>query len=150
MRLLLQRTTTAWVTFPGHHNQPQGPGLAVLVGFCQGDVESLLEPMADKMITLRIFPDEEGRMNRSLADTGGTLVLVPQFTLYADARKGRRPNFMRALEPEKASGLFQRFADICRGRVPHTQTGQFGADMDVHLVNQGPVTILLDSQEMGW
>lgn len=125
-----------------------GPGLLCLVGFNREDVAGVLEHMADKLIHLRIFADEHGRMNRSLVETGGGLVLVPQFTLYADCRKGRRPGFSDALEPAAAREMFEAFVQICREHLSGVIAGRFGAHMQVHLVNDGPVTILLDSNEL--
>lgn len=148
MRVLLQRVSEAWVEIEGRATPKCGLGLVALVGFGQGDHEGLLEPMAAKMMALRIFDDGEGRMNLSLDDCGGTLVLVSQFTLYAGVAKGRRPSFTGALEPAQAEGLFQRFGEACRRGAPNLIMGEFGAKMRVHLVNDGPVTILLDSTEL--
>lgn len=150
MRLLIQRVKSAWVSFEDGSESPRcGTGLLALVGFRQGDGESVLEPMARKLVELRIFPDEEGRMNRSLLDAGGELALVSQFTLYADCRKGRRPSFVEALEPRAAEALYDRFVRCCEALTSVAATGRFGAMMDVHLVNDGPVTILLDSDTLG-
>ena len=125
-----------------------GAGLLALVGFREGDHENLLKPMSSKIVELRIFEDTEGRMNRSLLDIEGDLVLVPQFTLYADCQKGRRPGFSDAMAPLPASELFEKFCQICQEFVPSVGRGKFGADMKVHLVNDGPVTIILDSSEL--
>ncbi|MDH4225784.1 MAG: D-aminoacyl-tRNA deacylase [Deltaproteobacteria bacterium] len=154
MRVLVQRVRQGWVEWDKASTPPIGLGLVALVGFCRGDTPRMLAPMARKMVELRIFPDETGRMNRSLGDLnlsgeGGGLVLVPQFTLYADCRKGRRPGFFDSLEPGAASGLFDRFAAACREMCPRVEAGKFGADMRVHLTNDGPVTIWLDSRELG-
>ncbi len=149
MRILLQRVMEAWVDIRGSATPKIGPGLLALVGFQHGDRSELLEPMAGKMVNLRIFDDDQGRMNLSLLDAGGGLAVVSQFTLYADVRKGRRPGFSGALEPEKAVVLFEEFGGICRSWVPSAIMGEFGAGMQVHLVNDGPVTILLDSAELG-
>ena len=150
MRLLVQRVRTAWVSFrEGGESNHSGAGLLALAGFRTGDGEALLEPMARKLVQLRIFPGEHGKMNRSLVDTRGDLVLVSQFTLYADLRGGRRPSFVEALEPVQAERLYARFTEICSSLVPVVTSGRFGAMMDVHLVNDGPVTILLDSAELG-
>jgi D-tyrosyl-tRNA(Tyr) deacylase len=126
-----------------------GPGLLGLVGFRREDERALCGPMAEKMVHLRIFEDGQGRMNRSLLEVGGALVLVPQFTLYADCRKGRRPGFSEALEPEAARGHFEVFVTACRSHLAGIVTGRFATHMRVHLVNDGPVTILLDSEELG-
>ena len=148
MRVLIQRVATAWVEWEGMATEQAGPGLLCLVGFNRQDVVGVLEHMADKLIHLRIFADEHGRMNRSLVETGGGLVLVPQFTLYADCRKGRRPGFSGALEPAAAREMFEAFVQICREHLSGVIAGRFGAHMQVHLVNDGPVTILLDSNEL--
>ncbi|MEE8396720.1 MAG: D-aminoacyl-tRNA deacylase [bacterium] len=149
MRVLLQRVSEAWLEIEGDPTPRMGAGMVALVGFGEGDREEWLRPMAAKMAGLRIFEDADGRMNLSLADCGGSLLLVPQFTLYADCRKGRRPGFGAALEPGLAEPFFITFAAICREQAPRMMVGQFGANMKVHLVNDGPVTILLDSTELG-
>ncbi len=149
MRILLQRVTRARVDLAGRAGDEAGPGLLALVGFRTGDGAELLRPMASKMTHLRIFADAEGRMNRSLLDSGASLVVVSQFTLYADCRKGRRPGYSDALEPRRAAALFEEFATVCREVAPEVILGTFGADMQVHLTNDGPVTILLDSAELG-
>jgi D-tyrosyl-tRNA(Tyr) deacylase len=153
MRLLVQRIRDGWVDFAGDATPRVGAGLLALIGFCAADAEALLEPMATKLLQLRILSDEQGRMNRSLADTGGSLMLVSQFTLYADCSKGRRPSFLAAMPPVPAEALYDRFVAICHSQgAAHgidVVTGRFGAAMSVHLVNDGPVTILLDSEELG-
>ncbi len=148
MRILLQRISEAWVDIAGHATPHAGAGMLALVGFRRGDHGAQLHPMASKLLGLRIFADDTGRINRSLADIAGDLVLVPQFTLYADVRRGRRPGFDQAMPPEAARGLFDGFAEECRRHVPHLVTGVFGAAMAVHLTNDGPFTILLDSDEL--
>ncbi len=149
MRILLQRVREAWVAWNDTRTAPTGPGLLCLVGFRQDDNASLLEPMATKLLHLRVFEDDAGRMNRSLLEVGGGLTLVPQFTLYADCRKGRRPGFGEALAPDAARDLFAAFVSVCEREVPGVQSGAFGAEMQVHLVNDGPVTIWLDSEALG-
>lgn len=149
MRILLQRIKEARVDVEGVAGRRAGAGLLALVGFRRGDEEKLLEPMAAKLANLRIFDDGRGRMNLSLLDAGGDLVLVSQFTLYADCRKGRRPGFSDALAPDLAEPHFERFRRICAGILPTVITGSFGAEMQVHLVNDGPVTIMLDSAQLG-
>ena len=150
MRILVQRVASAWVGFQeGAETPHSGAGLLALVGFRAGDTEALLEPMAQKLVQLRVFSDDAGKMNRSLADTGGDLVLVSQFTLYADCRKGRRQSFTGALEPVQAERLYARFVEICGRQARVVTSGRFGAMMRVHLVNDGPVTLLLDSGELG-
>lgn len=148
MRLLIQRLGEAWVTWDDTATAKVEGGLLVLVGFRHGDGTGLLEPMAEKLVHLRIFEDEAGRMNFSLLDRKGALVVVPQFTLYADCRKGRRPGFSGALAPNEARLMFDEFVECCRQRVERIEIGSFGAEMQVHLVNDGPVTILLDSAEL--
>ncbi len=150
MRVLLQRIREGWIEFKDvPPTRRVGAGLLALVGFQAGDGEALLEPMAAKMLNLRVLDDPSGRMNLSLLETGGALLLVSQFTLYADCRKGRRPGFSGALAPGPAEELYERFEAICRSRAPLVVGGVFGAEMQVHLVNDGPVTILLDSRELG-
>jgi D-tyrosyl-tRNA(Tyr) deacylase len=151
MRLLVQRVREAQVTVEGRLVGRIGPGFLLLVGMGgedDADGGAALAPMADKVLNLRIFRDEEDRMNRSLLDTGGELLAVSQFTLHADCRRGRRPGFTRAAPPDKARELFDRFVGLLRGRGVRVETGEFGAMMQVSLVNDGPVTIWLDSQEL--
>jgi D-tyrosyl-tRNA(Tyr) deacylase len=121
-----------------------GRGFALLVGFTHADGEAQLEWMAEKVIGLRVFPDDEGKMNRALADIGGALLVVSQFTLYGDAIKGRRPSFVDAARPEAAIPLYEKFIALLRARGVDVQTGEFGADMQVELVNDGPVTLWLE------
>ena len=153
MRLLLQRVTEASVTVAGDVVAAIGPGLLVLVGFGQGDGaefsgSALCRTMLEKVCDLRIFPDGEGRLNRSLRDTHGELLLVSQFTLYAACRKGRRPSFSEAAAPEPARELYEAVVRLAAALLPgRVASGIFGADMDVRLNNQGPVTILLDSAD---
>ena len=148
MRLVVQRISQAWVSFGETETPHLGTGLLALVGFHRDDSEAVLRPMAHKLLNLRVLNDDDGRMNRSLLDAGGELALVPQFTLYADCRKGRRPSFVQAQDPAVAEGLYDQFVTHCREIVPSLITGNFGANMAVHLVNDGPVTILLDSEEL--
>ncbi len=150
MRAIVQRVSESWVELPARSTDRSGPGLLALVGFTHGDDAGLLEPMAGKMTGLRIFEDESGKMNLSLKDTGGGLVLVPQFTLYADLRRGRRPGFSQAMQAPEAAKLFEAFVRCCAGQVAHVISGKFGASMQVHLTNNGPVTIILDSAELGY
>ncbi len=122
-----------------------GPGLLLLVGFTEGDDESALRWMADKVLGLRVFTDDEGRMNRDLAEVQGGLLVVSQFTLYGDTRKGRRPSFVKAAHPEVAIPLYERFVELLREGAPgDVATGVFGAMMSVELVNDGPVTLVLE------
>jgi D-tyrosyl-tRNA(Tyr) deacylase len=123
-----------------------GKGLVVFVGVGRQDTRAAAERTAKKVIQLRVFPDESGKMNRSLLDVGGELLIVSQFTLYADARKGNRPSYSEAAAPKEAQELYEYFVELCRGRGFRVETGIFQADMQVHLVNDGPVTILYDSE----
>jgi D-aminoacyl-tRNA deacylase len=125
-------------------------GLVVLVGVGQGDTESIADRMVDKLLGLRIFSDEAGKMNLSVVDVSGGLLLVSQFTLYADCRKGRRPSFTSAGEPGEANRLYRYVVDSVAASGLRTQTGVFAADMKVTIVNDGPVTIVLDSAELGF
>jgi D-tyrosyl-tRNA(Tyr) deacylase len=120
-------------------------GYLLLVGFGKDDAETALAWMADKIVSLRLFPDEEGRMNRGIEDIDGGMLVVSQFTLYGDTRKGRRPSFIDAAPPETAIPLYERFVELLRQRAPGpVETGEFGAMMDVDLVNDGPVTLILE------
>lgn len=148
MRAVVQRVRRASVTVDGAITGAIDQGLMVLVGAGQGDGEADAAYLADKIVNLRIFADDAGKMNRSVLDLGGGVLLVSQFTLYGDARKGRRPAFLDALEPVAAEALYQRTVDAVRALgVPRVATGVFRADMQVELVNDGPVTILLDSKK---
>lgn len=148
MRAVIQRVTRARVTVGGEEVGAIGAGLCVLVGAGAGDGDPDVAYLADKIANLRIFPDDDGKMNRSVLDAGGGVLVVSQFTLYGDARKGRRPSFIAALEPAAAEALCDRLVERLRAAgVAHVATGRFRADMDVELVNQGPVTILLDSRK---
>lgn len=119
-------------------------GFVLLVGFTQGDGEEQVRWMADKVLGLRLFSDAEGKMNLALGDVGGSLLVVSQFTLYGDAAKGRRPSFIDAARPEVAIPLYERFVDLLRQSGTPVETGEFGASMEVELVNDGPVTLWLD------
>ena len=145
---MVQRVSRAEVRVDGESVGKIGPGLCALVGAGTGDAEADVDAMVDKVVNLRIFPDDEDKMNRSLLDLGGGLLVVSQFTLYGDARKGRRPAFVDALEPVAAERLCERF--VARAReagVAQVAQGRFRAMMSVELVNEGPVTILLDSRK---
>lgn len=148
MRAVLQRAREASVTVDGQIAGQIGEGLLVLAAIGEEDNAASLQLMANKIVNLRIFEDEGGKMNRSLLDTGGALLVVSQFTLYADCRKGRRPNFMGAAPPQKAILLFEEFVAALRGLGPRVETGVFQAMMEVRLNNWGPVTIWLDSMEL--
>jgi D-tyrosyl-tRNA(Tyr) deacylase len=142
---LLQRVGEASVTVDGERIAAIGRGLLVLVGVEREDTETDAHRLAERLLTYRVFPDDEGRMNRSLLDTAGELLLVPQFTLAADTRKGTRASFTRAAAPESGRRLYEVLLAACRERLPQTQSGVFGAHMQVALVNDGPVTFRLES-----
>lgn len=144
MRVVLQRVTSASVTIDGRVAGEIGVGALLLVGFTEGDDEEALRWMADRVVGLRVFRDEAGKMNRSVQDVGGSLLVVSQFTLYGDARKGRRPSFISAARPEVAIPLYDRFIELLRDSEVPVRTGEFGAMMDVELVNDGPVTLILE------
>jgi D-tyrosyl-tRNA(Tyr) deacylase len=146
MRAVIQRVSSASVSVAGEQVSSIGPGLAVLLGVGRDDAAADVAWLAEKVIGLRIFEDEQGKMNRSLLEVGGELLVVSQFTLYGDARKGRRPSFIEAMEPEGANALYQAFCAACRGHGARVAEGVFRADMSVALVNEGPVTLLLDSR----
>jgi len=148
VRVLLQRVSRASVTVDGQVVGAIGPGLLLLVGVRRGDDQATAEWMAQKVANLRIFEDEAGKMNRSVLEVGGSALVVSQFTLYADVRKGRRPSFIEAAPPEEARPLVDAFAAALRRLGLPVETGVFGAHMDVELVNDGPVTIWLDSAEL--
>ena len=144
MLSLIQRVTSASVAVDGTVIGAIGPGLLALVAVEPGDTDPLIERMAERLLGYRVFADAEGRMNRSLADTGGGLLLVSQFTLAADTRSGMRPSFTTAAPPAEAERGFDRLVELCRRRhAPGVETGRFGAHMVVSLVNDGPVTFLL-------
>ncbi len=141
----MQRVAEASVTVDGEVAGAIGPGLLVLAGFLPADDRSTTSWMAEKVVNLRIFADSEGRMNRSLIDVGGELLVVSQFTLYGDARKGRRPSFLRAARPEIATPLYEGFVGDLEARLPgRVRCGRFGAHMKVALVNDGPVTLVVE------
>ena len=144
MRVLLQRVREASVRIDGVSRGAIGVGFVLLVGFTHTDTMDAVAWMADKVTGLRLFSDDEGKMNRSLADVGGALLVVSQFTLYGDAAKGRRPSFIGAARPEVAIPLYDGFVTALRATGIPVATGEFGADMQVALVNDGPVTLLLE------
>lgn len=148
MRAVVQRVKEASVTVAGEVVGRIGPGLVVLLGVGVGDADLDAGAMAEKVANLRIFADEKGQMNRSLLDVAGELLVVSQFTLLGDARRGRRPSYIEAAPPEEANRLYERFVAESRGLGLRVETGVFRADMDVAIVNEGPVTILLDSKKV--
>jgi len=146
MRAVVQRVSCASVSVNGEVVGQIGKGLAVLVGMGAGDEAPDVEYITDKLVGLRVFEDEADKMNLSVGDVKGGLLLVPNFTLYGDCRKGRRPSFTAAAPPERARELFDDLADAASARVSEVATGVFGAHMTVNIVNDGPVTILIDSR----
>ena len=144
MRVVVQRVRRAEVLVEGESTGRIGPGILALVAISRNDTEAELRWMARKIVELRIFDDSEGKLNLSLQDVGGQLLVVSQFTLYGDGRKGRRPSYIDAAPPAQAEALYHRFVDIVRELVPDVQTGQFQASMEVTLTNSGPVTLILE------
>jgi D-tyrosyl-tRNA(Tyr) deacylase len=148
MRAVLQRVSKASVAVEGRVVGEIGPGLMVLLGVSTGDVEADADYLAEKIAGLRIFEDADGKMNRSVADVGGAVLTVSQFTLYGDVRRGKRPSFDGAARPERARELYEYFVAKIRQLGLRCETGQFQAMMSVSLVNEGPVTVLLDSSKL--
>lgn len=144
MRVVIQRVKSGRVSVDGRTLAEIGKGVVVLLGIAPGDGEDAARYLAEKIATLRIFEDEAGKMNLSLLDVGGAAIVVSQFTLYADTRKGRRPSFTDAAPPEIASPLVERFAELLRQQGVPTQSGEFGAHMLVEIANDGPVTIWME------
>jgi len=147
MRAVVQRVLNACVRAEGRVVGEIGPGLVILLGVAKGDTPADAAFLAEKTAQLRIFNDPQGRMNVSLLDSGGAALVVSQFTLYGDVRRGRRPGFDRAAPPEEANALYQEYVRCLRALGPRVETGVFRAHMEVELVNDGPVTILLDSEK---
>lgn len=145
MRFVIQRVTEASVTIDGEISGKIGKGYLVLIGVADTDTKEIADKMIRKMIGLRIFEDEQGKTNLSLADVDGGLLLVSQFTLYANCKRGNRPSFIEAGKPDMANEMYEYIIEKCRESVDEVQTGEFGADMKVQLLNDGPFTILLDS-----
>lgn len=148
MRFVIQRVTNSKVTIDGEIRGRIGKGFMVLIGVSDGDTTEIADKMIRKMVNLRIFEDENGKTNLALKDVGGSLLLISQFTLYADCKKGNRPSFGKAGAPEMAKELYQYIIDRCREEIEIVEQGEFGADMKVELLNDGPFTILLDSDEL--
>lgn len=147
MRAVVMRVKHASVTIDGRVNGAIGQGLLILLGVAPTDTPALCDKLAEKALGLRIFCDENGKMNRSLADVGGQVLVVSQFTLFADCKKGKRPSFFGAAAPKLADTLYERFLDDCRARGFEPRHGEFGADMQVESCNDGPVTIPLDTDD---
>lgn len=145
MRAVVQRVKEASVTAEGRVRGSIGPGLLVFLGVEDVDTEEDLRYTCDKIVNLRIFEDDEGKLNRSVLDTGGSVLIVSQFTLYGDVRKGRRPSFIRAARPDMANSMYEKACQIIAAQAP-VERGVFQAEMQVALVNDGPVTILIDSK----
>jgi len=148
MKLVVQRVSKAKVVVSGETVGEIGKGMLVLLGFEKGDLKAFVVKMADKVVGLRIFEDLEGKMNLSVKDVDGEILAVPNFTLAADCRKGRRPSFQSSEDPVRAEEMFNLFVNECRKLGVEVKTGIFGADMKVHIVNDGPVTFILDSKEL--
>lgn len=148
MKFVIQRVAHASVTIEENVVGTIGQGLLVLIGVADSDTREIADKMIRKMLALRIFSDEQGKTNLSLSDVSGELLLVSQFTLYADCKKGNRPSFIRAGKPDMANAMYEYIISECEKQVETVQTGSFGADMKVELVNDGPFTILLDSEEI--
>jgi len=146
MRAVIQRVKEARVEVDGQVTGAIGKGLLVLVGIARTDTTREADYLVDKIAGLRIFPDQAGKMNLSVTDAGGALLVVSQFTLYGDVRKGRRPSFDQAAPPEQARALYDYFVQAARARLPRVETGVFQAMMAVHLVNEGPVTLVCETE----
>lgn len=149
MRFVIQRVTKASVTVEGQVIGQINKGFLVLIGVSQTDTTEIADKMMKKLIGLRIFEDSEGKTNLDLKSVGGNLLLVSQFTLYADCKKGNRPSFINAGAPDMANHLYEYIIDCCKKEISNVQTGSFGADMKVELLNDGPFTVILDSAELG-
>ena len=148
MKLVIQRVTHASVTVDNNVIGKIGKGYMVLIGVSDTDTKEIADKMLDKMIKLRIFEDENGKTNLSLADVGGELLLISQFTLYANCKKGNRPSFIEAGSPDHANALYEYIIEKCKERGDVVEQGEFGADMKVELLNDGPFTVILDSEQI--
>ena len=148
MKIVIQRVKESSVSIDGQIKGSIQKGYMTLVGFCESDTKAIVDKMIDKMIGLRIFEDDQGKMNLSLTDVQGAILSISQFTLYADCRKGRRPGFTDAAKPDTAIPLYDYYNQKIQVSGIHVETGVFGADMKVSLINDGPVTILLDSKDI--
>lgn len=148
MKFVIQRVKTAKVDVDGQTVGQIDKGFMVLIGVCQTDTKEIADKMIKKLVNMRIFEDENGKTNLSLSDVGGKLLLISQFTLYADCKKGNRPSFINAGGPDMANALYEYIIDECEKVVPGVQKGVFGAHMEVSLLNDGPFTIVLDSCEI--
>ena len=148
MRAVVTRVSSASVSIDGATVGAIGTGFLVLLGIGPNDTQAQAEKLADKICALRVFADESGKMNLNLAAVGGALLVVSQFTLYGNCRKGRRPEFLAAARPEVAIPLYEKFVALCREKGIHTETGEFGAEMLVESVNDGPLTLIVDTDQL--
>ena len=148
MRAVLTRVKHASVTIDGKVHGQIGEGFLILLGITHEDTEAQAVKLADKLTGLRIFEDENDKMNRSLEDVKGQLLIVSQFTLYGNCKKGRRPDFLAAARPEVAIPLYEKFVELCRAKGFHTETGEFGAYMQVDSLNDGPLTLVVDTDQL--
>ena len=148
MKAIIQRVSRASVTIEEKVVGAIGQGYLVLLGVAQGDTVEIMEKLVKKMIDLRIFQDENGKTKLSIEDVGGEILVVSQFTLLADCKKGRRPSFIKAGDPKTAEEMYELFIEECKKRISKVEHGSFGSDMKVELVNDGPFTIILDSDEL--
>ena len=148
MRAVLTRVKHASVTIDGKVHGQIGEGFLILLGITHEDTEAQAVKLADKLTGLRIFEDENGKMNRGLDEVKGELLVVSQFTLYGNCKKGRRPEFLAAARPEVAIPLYEKFVELCRAKGFHTETGEFGADMQVESLNDGPLTLVVDTDQL--
>lgn len=148
MKFVIQRVLESSVTVDGETIGSIGKGFMVLIGVGKEDTKEIADKMVKKLIGMRIFEDENGKTNLSLADVGGSLLLISQFTLYANCKKGNRPSFIESGDPKEAEKLYEYIIESCKAQVPVVERGRFGADMKVSLINDGPFTIVLDSREL--
>ncbi len=148
MRFVIQRVTSSKVTIGGEIKGEIGKGFMVLIGVADGDTAEIADKMIRKMVNMRIFEDENGKTNLGLKDVGGSLLLISQFTLYADCKKGNKPSFIKAGAPDMAEKLYDYIISECKKEIEVVEQGEFGADMKVELLNDGPFTIFLDSDEL--
>ncbi len=148
MRAVVTRVKHASVTIDGKVHGQIGEGFLILLGITHEDTEAQAVKLADKLTGLRIFEDENGKMNRGLEEVGGELLVISQFTLYGNCKKGRRPEFLAAARPEVAIPLYEKFVQLCRDKGFHTETGEFGADMQVDSLNDGPLTLVVDTDQL--
>ena len=148
MRFVIQRVSSASVTIDGKVSGEIGKGFVVLIGIGEDDTKEIADKLLHKLLNMRIFEDENGKTNLAIKDVSGELLMISQFTLYANCKKGNRPSFVKAGKPDMAEPMYEYIIEKCREQIENTQKGQFGADMKVELLNDGPVTIVLDSHEL--